>query len=172
MLKWIKLFEATLCFDAWIHQDSFSKEDLQEINGNDSKADIAIRNYLKLYKQLIKEPLGNGTKTAKIHWLLHIPHYIRQFGPPKAYNGQTPEHCLSPLVKNNARNTQLRLSTLVEQSCQRYYENTVIGRANDMLKAQNAVSTKTEEPHYVTAMKMNVQSQTEDQIMFWENIKF
>ena len=48
---------------------------------------------------------------------MHIPRYIRCFGPPKAYNGQTPEHCLSPLVKDNARNTQLRPSTIIEQTC-------------------------------------------------------
>ena len=153
ILKWIKLFESTLCLDAWINQESFLKSDLKCINKNDSRADIAIRNYLKLYKKLVKEPIGNGTKTSKIHWLLHIPRYIRAFGPPKAYNGQTPEHCLSPLVKDNARNTQLRPSTLIEQSCERYYENGIIERSNDMLKAQNAVESKPTEPYYVTKLR-------------------
>ena len=28
--QWIKLFEATLCFDSWVHQDSFKIQDLEE----------------------------------------------------------------------------------------------------------------------------------------------
>ena len=102
---WIRLFEATLCFDAWVNQDKFSVNDLKEFKGNDTKADIAIREYMKLYTKMIDHMFGNGTKTSKIHWMLHIPHYIRMHGPPKAYNGQTPEHCLSPFVKWAARMT-------------------------------------------------------------------
>ena len=140
--EWIKLFEATLCFDAWVHQHEFDMSDFDEITTNDSKADIAVREYLKLYTKLIDCHIGNGTNTSKIHWLLHIPHYIRWHGPPKAYSGQTPEHCLSPMVKWAARLTQLRPSSLIEQSCERYYENHVIQRAHDMLVEQNVVQGK------------------------------
>ena len=99
--QWIKLLEATLCFDSWIHQDSFDMSDFEctEPTKFDSKADNSVRNYLKLYSKMIDCDIGNGTNTSKIHWILHIPHYIREHGPPKAYSGQTPEHCLSPLVK-------------------------------------------------------------------------
>ena len=137
LIKWIKLLEATLCLDAWINQDEFLLSDLKCQNKNNSKADIALRNYLKQYTDLVQDSIGNGTQTSKVHCLLHIPRYIRAFGPPKAYNGQTPEHCLSPLVKDAAHRTQLRPSSLVEQSCERYFENLIIQRSNDILKKQN-----------------------------------
>ena len=138
---WIKLFEATLCFDAWINQDTFDMKDLKETHQNDSKADIAIRAYMKLYTKMIDEKLGNGTKTSKVHWMLHIPRYIRMHGPPKAYSGQTPEHCLSPLVKWAARMTQLRPESLIQQSCERYYETHIIDRSYELLKQQNVVNS-------------------------------
>ena len=64
------------------------------------------------------------------------------FGPPKVYCGQTPEHCLSPMVKWAARHTQLRPSSLIEQTCVRYYENLIIDRAYDMLQFQNVICKK------------------------------
>ena len=78
LLEWISLFEATLCLDAWVNQTEFSYEDLKcsSKEALDSNADIAVRNYLNLYTKLVKDPLVNGTKTSKIHWILHIPHYI------------------------------------------------------------------------------------------------
>ena len=33
ILEWIKLFEATLCFDAWVSQSSFAKNELESANG-------------------------------------------------------------------------------------------------------------------------------------------
>ena len=153
--EWIKLLEATLCFDAWINQDSFKMDDLKETYQNDSKADIAIREYMKLFTHLVDHQVGNGNKTSKIHWLLHIPHYIRMHGPPKAYNGQTPEHCLSPFVKWAARMTQLRPSSLIEQSCERYFESHIIQRAYDLLKKQNAVKSI----HPIDTITTNLQNQ-------------
>ena len=92
MKKWIKLLEATLCFDAWVNQDTFSKDELKCHNNTfDSNADLAIRQYMQLYTTMVHNEIGNGTKTSKVHWMLHIPHYICDIGPPKAYNGQTPQ---------------------------------------------------------------------------------
>ena len=87
---WIKLYEATLCFDAWVHQDEFDMMDLKCScdSKQDSRADMACCAYLKLYTSLIDCDIGNGTKTSKVHWILHIPHYIQEHGPPKAYCGQ------------------------------------------------------------------------------------
>ena len=153
IVKWIQLLEATLCLDAWVNQNKFRKNDLKCIEINDSRADIALRNYLHQYTSLIKDDMGNGTQTSKIHWLLHIPKYLKDFGPPKAYNGQIPEHCLSPLVKDAARRTQLRPSTIVEQSCERYYEQIVIQRSYDILQHQNVIPKKEEEAKYIIDMK-------------------
>ena len=157
---WIRLFEATLCFDAWVQQDEFSMDDIKETEEGkcDSKADLAIRQYMKLYTKMLDSNIGNGTKTSKIHWMLHIPRYIREHGPPKAYSGQTPEHCLSPLVKWAARLTQLRPSSLIEQSCDRYFENHIIQRSYEMLKHQNVIFTKTNDNHIMTNLTQQLQT--------------
>ena len=158
--EWIKLFEATLCFDAWVHKESFDYLELKCTDPDklDSKADMAVREYLKLYTKLIDDKVGNGTNTSKIHWVLHIPHYIREHGPPKVYSGQIPEHCLSPLVKWAARLTQLRPSTIVEQSCERYYENQLITRSVDILKQQNIFKIKPEQSNLFQTLKQQLKN--------------
>ena len=97
---------------------------------------------MKLFTSVVKEPMGNGNLTSKVHWLLHICKYIDEYGPPKVYCGQTPERVLSPLVKWAARHTQLRPSTIIEQSCERYYENIVIERCHSLLQYQNIIGRK------------------------------
>ena len=129
---------------------------------------------------MIDHQLGNGTKTSKIHWMLHIPYYIRMHGPPKAYSGQTPEHCLSPFVKWAARMTQLRPSTLIQQSCERYYENHVIDRAFEILRHQNVVPFPKENNQITLQLQENLHSGSimsyvvigRYQILFDDNLKF
>ena len=157
MLEWVKLLEFTLCLDAWVNKSSYEKEETSNYdnNGNykESKGQISMRTYMKLYTRLIKDPVGNGTLTSKIHWLLHITFNIERFGPPKVYSGQTPERCLSPLVKWAARRTQLRPSTIIEQSSERYYENVLINRAVDILQHQNILDSKPTTPQYINNLK-------------------
>ena len=143
MKKWIMLFEMSLCLDAWLTQSSIPYCDVFERNGpNNTKlisdADMAMRQYLKLYCEVLKEPIGNGTQTAKIHWLLHIPHYIRKFGPPNVISTQRPESNLSPMVKNAGRATQLRPSVLSEQATKRYHESVLIGRSYKILHSSKS----------------------------------
>ena len=83
------------------------------------------------------------------------------FGPPKVYSGQTPEHCLSPMVKWAARHTQLRPSSLIEQSCVRYYENLIIDRAYDMLQYQNVINKKNKEPKFIEFLKQRSKDTSE-----------
>ena len=142
MKKWIMLFEMCLCLDAWLTQPSIKHCDVSQpnngINNNTptmSKADIALRQYLQLYCSLLQEPIGNGTKTAKIHWLLHIPHYIRKFGPPNVISTQRPESNLSPMVKTAGRATQMRPAELTAQATNRYYESLMINRSFKLLQS-------------------------------------
>ena len=159
--KWINFLEHTLCLDAWINQSDFSKSDL--IKGQDgkdnlteSKAQQALRLYMKHFVHMVNDPMGNGNKTAKLHWLLHIHRYIDMFGPPNVYSGQTPERVLSPLVKWAARHTQLRPNTIIEQSCERYYENSIIQRTFGLLQYHNLIIDKEDlDSNNSTLLKMS-----------------
>lgn len=155
--NWIKLLESTLCLDAWVRKDQY---DVNEVNNYDrmgnhieSSGQISMRSYMKLFTKIVKDPVGNGTLTSKIHWLLHITYNIHKFGPPKVYSGQTPEHCLSPLVKWAARRTQLRPSTIIEQSSERYYEDMLVNRATDILEHQNIIQKKPTTPALISQLK-------------------
>jgi len=162
--KWIKLFEYSLCLDAWLTQSEIKFTDLDRVLDEDnnegfSPADIAIRDYLKFYVDQIQIPIGNGTLTSKIHALLHIAHYARKFGPSSVFSTQRPESNLSIMVKGQARLTQLRPSLLIEQSTERYYESVMIERAYDILdfqghipkssRMQQKVEDKDDQPPFV-----------------------
>ena len=145
--KWISLLECSLAFDSWLNQDSILYSDLEKPVNNDgtlgeSLALKACRRYMSLFISIVNEPIGSGNLTSKLHWILHICHYIEQYGPPKVYSGQTPERVLSPLVKWAARRTQLRPSTIIEQSCDRYFENMVVQRCYSLLQFHGIVNNK------------------------------
>ena len=154
LLKWIKLFESSLCLFAWVKQKNVPKDDLlspltEDGSSGLSKADISIRAYLKHFKYMIDDKIGNGTKTSKIHWLLHLTNTKKQFGNCNVVDGSVPEHCLSTLVKWPARHTQLRGSNLIEQTCTRYYENLIID------KSYNALVEKEIIPKTLSTVKRN-----------------
>lgn len=166
--KWVKLFEYSLCLDAWLTQSEIKFTDLDRVldeNNNEgfSPADIALRDYLKLYVDQIQIPIGNGTLTSKIHALLHIAHYARKFGPSSVFSTQRPESNLSPMVKGMARLTQLRPSVLIEQSTERYYESVMIERAHDILQFQGYIPKS-------TRSTTNVEDR-EDQLPFSQNLE-
>lgn len=66
--EWIKLFQATLCLDAWDNQDNFQKITTK----NDSKVDIVIREYMKFYTKLVDHEVDNGNKIKKLLNVIYI----------------------------------------------------------------------------------------------------
>ena len=82
-----------------------------------------------------------------------------------------PEHCLSPLVKWAARLTQLRPSTIVEQSCERYYENHIIQRSVELLKHQNVIPIKHQESQLLTSLLQPVKTNSETSIFYYRKVQ-
>jgi len=177
--KWIKLLELTLCMDVWLHQKEIKWEDLETPQGPvtiDGKhpmplADSAFRDYLRLYTEVVQEPMGNGTLTAKIHWLLHIAHYCRKFGPTNVISTQRPESNLSPMVKGAARATQMRPSTFTQQSTERYFERVMIERSHDILVRQGIIPPEKEEKNKPQDEQspFNGMSLADDSTITWHN---
>ena len=129
--QFIKLLEHTLCFSEWIHQESIPFNDINADvnntrNNNQSQADIAIRKYMNNFTSIVTEVAGNKTRTAKIHWMLHYPHYVSKFGSLMNYDGGIGERMLKSMVKQTARKTQKRQHLLAHQACTRYYEKYLI----------------------------------------------
>ena len=139
--KWVKLFERTMCFYYWIKKGRIRYQDLKQSNNNafDSLSDIAIRNYMKFYNEVIVIPYGNGNKCMKDHQTLHIPHYIRRFGIPSNYDGGIGERHLKHITKQPARMTQKRQSILSSQACKRYSEHLMIRLVYQMLVENKSI---------------------------------
>ena len=77
----VEVFEALLCFDAWLMQDTFwdSSNSAQAMQS----AQSLIEALLKLCKNNIPAFKENGWKFPKFHELLHVVDDIERFGAPQ-----------------------------------------------------------------------------------------
>lgn len=147
--QWIKLFEASLAFWSWLKQDKIPYSDLKLSQDDDnvnlrkrnSKADISIKTYMKLYYKIVKPP--SGGHGIKPHQTFHIPHNIRRFGSPLNFDGGIGERHLKSMTKIPARMTQKRSLLLAEQATERYSERLAVQSVyrllvnNDMISDDN-----------------------------------
>ena len=151
--KWLRLFEASLAFYAWLKQEKIPYLDLKLSRDVDnplmsnfnSKVDVAIRNYLKLYYSIVKAPGGATVMKMKPHQTKHIPHQIRRLGSPMNYDGGIGERHLKHITKNPARQTQKRSSLLAQQAAERYSERLTVNFVYDLM-IQNGVIDETRAP--------------------------
>ena len=141
--KWVLLFERTLCFYYWMKLSKIGYTDLKESTDGafDSPADYSIREYLKLYNEVVIIPTGNGNKCMKDHQCLHIPHQIRRFGIPLNYDGSIGERHLKEITKQPARMTQKRKTTLAAQACMRYSEKLRVRLIHQILEDNGSINT-------------------------------
>jgi hypothetical protein len=80
----VEVFEALLCFDAWLMQDTFW--DMPNSTNAIQSARSSIEALLKLCKNNIPAMKANCWKFPKFHELLHIVDDIEQFGSPQNFN--------------------------------------------------------------------------------------
>ena len=122
----VEVFEALLCFDAWLMQDTFwdSSNSAQAMQS----AQLSIEALLKLCKNNIPAFKENGWKFPKFHELLHVVDDIERFGAPRNFNAERPESLLKHAAKRPGRRAQkLHVGCVYElQSAQRVAESFVI----------------------------------------------
>ena len=94
----LNLFEAMLCFDAWLHLPTFWPEDQEEVGKVEART--SIQKLMKMCKAHIPSENSEKWKFPKFHKLLHIIKDISHFGSPINYCAEQPESLLIPLPSN------------------------------------------------------------------------
>ena len=161
---WIKALEASLSFYAWLKQPQIPYDDLKLVedkenpllSSRNSKIDIAINSYLKLFKKVVMGSSPDSSWGMKEHQTTHIPHQIRRFGSSLNYDGGIGERHLKNLTKNPARLTQKRSSLLAQQATERYSERLCITRLHDILVMKNQLPRLKSSLQYVQSLSEKV----------------
>jgi hypothetical protein len=102
----VEVFEALLCFDAWLMQDTFW--DRSNSTNAIQSARSSIEALLKMCKNNIPAMKENCWKFPKFHELLHIVDDIERFGAPRNFNAERPESLLIYAAKRPGRRAQKR----------------------------------------------------------------
>ena len=159
---WIKVFEASLAFYAWMKQPEIPFNDLKLVestgqpntSSKTSRADTAIKSFLKLYMDVVIKPAGdNAAFRMKDHQTNHIAHQSRRFGSPLNFDGGIGERHLKSITKNPARSTQQRSFLLSQQATERYAERVSINRLHSVLVTNGLLSTLKSATPYVAERK-------------------
>ena len=122
----IQVFEAMLCFDAWLMQTTFWAAN--DTTGAKDAAQRSIQKLLAMCRAKIPVTKATGWKFPKFHEMLHIVDDIARFGAPRNFNAERPESLLIAVAKRPGRRAQKRhAGSLYElQSAQRLSESFMI----------------------------------------------
>lgn len=122
----IQVFEALLCFDAWLGKPIFWLKQ-NEIEAK-RIAQASIRRLLEMCHENIPSEKQHPWKFPKFHELLHIVDDISRFGAPTNYSAQRPESLLIAAAKQPGRRAQKRHqgSTYELQAAQRLADSLLI----------------------------------------------
>ena len=103
----VEVFEALLCFDAWLMQETFWNNSNRVEATTSARASIEallklckqkIPLLVKLDKQKVPTVNANCWKFPKFHELLHVVDDIERFGAPRNFNAERPESLLINLT--------------------------------------------------------------------------
>ena len=122
----LHVFEAMLCFDAWLNQTSYWTLDHEMEAMKTSQQ--SIQRFMTMCKQLIPCAHKDRWKFPKFHELLHIVDDIQRFGAPTNFCAQRPESLLIIAAKRPGRRAQKRHhgSAYELQAAQRLSESILI----------------------------------------------
>ncbi len=133
----VEVFEALLCFDAWLMQDTFwdSSNSAHAMRS----ARFSIETLLKLCKKNIPTVKENCWKFPKFHELLHVVDDIERFGAPQNFNAEQPESLLKYAAKRPGRRAQKRHAGCVYelQSAQRLADSLIIDMVHTRIWGEN-----------------------------------
>ena len=121
---WINIFEESLIFYHWVINEEHPRQNF--VGGYNSRAANRCREYMKTYKNIASRSSGMGLKIVKFHHISHWWWYITQYGSMRNVDGGRPESNAIQITKNHARRTQGRADTINQQTCQRYYESSIL----------------------------------------------
>ena len=127
---YMHLMEMMLCLDCWMKSGPKLLSTVDEY-------EHSFRKLMVLYRKLVDRTEGLGLKTTKFHQISHIVRYIKRYGNPQNVNTARPENGHIKNVKNPARLTQRRPSTLSVQTASKCYEKYLIDFAKLTIDLDN-----------------------------------
>jgi hypothetical protein len=129
----LELFEAMLCFDAWLNQDTYWLLDTTEV----AKRQLvtSIQHLMDMCAARIPSTKQHAWNFPKFHELLHLPDDMERFGASINFSAQRPESLLIPAAKLPGRRAQKRHegSSYEIQSAQRLADTHIINTMYDKL---------------------------------------
>ena len=140
--KVLNLFEAMLCFDAWLHLPTFWPENQEEVGKVEART--SIQKLMKMCKARIPSENSEKWNFPKFHELLHIIEDISRFGSPINYCAERPESLLIPSAKQPGRRAQKRHDTYEQQAAQRLATSFMITTVYDKMFPAGATATDPE----------------------------
>ena len=135
--KVLELFEAMLCFDAWLRMPTFWSVDHEQQGKLDAVA--SIRKLMQMCKSRIPTDKSARWHFPKFHELLHIVEDIVRFGAPINYSAERPESLLIPAAKQPGRRSQKRHdgSSYERQAAQRLSASFMIATVYNKIFVSN-----------------------------------
>ena len=123
--KWLKVFEYSLYFYAWLNLEEIPFSDCNPYNTNTkSSSQISTEIYLQLVKDVVFK--NKSMAIMKIHQTKHYDFYIKRLGSASNFDGSIGERHQKFIAKNPGRRTQRRAISIENQSSFRYFENILI----------------------------------------------
>lgn len=141
--KWFKLLSWSLSLNSWFALEAHNLNYFvaRPPNRRNLKGEpislLAMRDYLKLYKELVQRKKGEGLKLTKFHSMLHLPHYVLIHGSMRNFDGSRPESIGKTLVKDPGARTQHQVSSLTKQAAQKLKETRDIDHLASIVKLLN-----------------------------------
>jgi hypothetical protein len=124
----LHVFEALICFDAWLNQSHYwSYSSNVTAASNSAKESISVllqmcHRYIPIVSQK-----SDCWKFPKFHELLHIPDDITRFGSPSGYCAQRPESLLIKAAKQPGRRARkVREGAIYELNAAQVLSNSLI----------------------------------------------
>ncbi len=151
------LFESMLITEAWINQDTHSRNELSTV------AENKLTQFMVLYKKTVNRTTGNGLKIPKFHQLKHLPRYALKFGSPNNFSTSRCESHHIDLSKKPAATAQKRDDCFEQQVGKRIVDNIVMKRATQALESQfNQLSISSSKRKHVGTRFSIVRLQQDD----------
>ena len=137
-VKWMKLLEAMLVFDAWMRSPEHDPIDIRgDIDYNDttslswpwtfnSPCMTSCRKFMHLYKEMVKRTEGTGLKLTKFHQILHHVRNISEHGSLLNVDSGRPESTHKSMTKDPSKKTQKRTALLESQTAIRLSEDILV----------------------------------------------
>ena len=172
-IGWIRMFEDTIVYHAWLYSDSHNRKDFEESiadntdslssSSSDSEesdygssrcresvAQTAVRKYLDSFRTIVRRKEGNQLKVNKFHQQLHNCREILKDGALLNVDGGRPESIAIDTLKKPGSLTQKRVQSLTRQMAENLMSDQVMADARDLIDQQSTLYSisKVDKPAY------------------------